>query len=206
MKKIGEGWQYSVYDLGNGRVFKKFHSTAKSYWVTLKSVFPFRDDPITEVPSFVRSAKTKALASFETLKNINVPASWLGNPKFLDGLNYEQDLALPLHNIFDNSDTTSIKIIIDKFIVFNKRLLSEHGIIDKSFNITKNFGLDTQGNIILIDLGEIFDNPERIKKQFMDRAWDKKYVAGEIKNKEAREYFIKKMDETFCLDIWGKNV
>lgn len=196
MKKIGEGWQYSVYDLGNGRVLKKFHSTAKSYWVTLKSVFPFRDDPITMVPSFVRSAKRKALASFETLKKINIPASWLGNPKFLEGLDYEQDLARPLHDIFKNSDTASIKTIIDKFIIFNERLL-EHGIIDKSFNITKNFGLDKNGDIILTDIGELFNNPERIKKQFTDRAWDKKYVAGEIKNQEAREYFIKKMDEAF---------
>jgi len=202
MKKIGEGWQYGVYDLGNGRVLKRFHSPVKSYWVTLKSVFPFRDDPLSSVPSFVKSAKRKALASFETLKKIQIPSAWLGNPKFLDGLDYEQDKATPLHDIFEKSDTATIKIIIDKFIIFNKQLL-ENGIIDKSFNITRNFGLDEDGNIILIDIGELFDSPERIKKQFADRAWDKKYVAGEIKNKEAREYFIQRMDENFSLDFWG---
>lgn len=57
MKKIGEGWQYSVYDLGNGKVLKKFHSTLRSYWVIFKTIFPFKDDPIWMIPKFSRSMK-----------------------------------------------------------------------------------------------------------------------------------------------------
>lgn len=200
MKKIGEGWQYSVYDMGNERVFKKFHSPIKSYWVILKTIFPFKDDSLAMVPSFSKSAKKKALSSFEIIKRNIILPSWLGNPKFLNGLNYEQDKAQPLHDIFENSGTESIKSIIDEFIVFNKRLL-EKGVIDKSFNITKNYGLNKEGKIILIDIGELFDNPERIKKQITDRAWDKNYVAGCIKNVEAQEYFVKKMDENFKFEL-----
>ena len=55
MKKIGEGWQYLTYDLGNGRVFKKFHSIFGLYVAILKDVFPFKDDPIWEVPLFAKS-------------------------------------------------------------------------------------------------------------------------------------------------------
>jgi hypothetical protein len=148
------------------------------------------------VPSFSKSAKKKALASLKIIKKNIIPASWLGNPKFLNNLNYEQDKAQPLHDIFENSDTEAIKTIIDEFIVFNKCLL-EKGVIDKSFNITKNYGLNEEGKIILIDIGELFDNPERIKKQIADRAWDKNYVAGCIRDADARKYFIKKMDENF---------
>jgi hypothetical protein len=199
MKKIGEGWQYSVYNMDNGRVLKKFHSPIKSYWVILKTIFPFKDDSLITVPRFSKSAKKKALASFEIIKNKKVPAWWLGNPKFLNGLDYEQDKARPLHDVFENCGTAAIKSIIDEFIIFNKCLL-ESGMIDKSFNITKNYGLNKEGKIILIDIGELFDDPERIKKQIMDRAWDKNYVAGCIKNKDAREYFIEKMDENFKID------
>ncbi|MDD4900749.1 MAG: hypothetical protein PHS62_01385 [Patescibacteria group bacterium] len=199
MKKIGEGWQYSIYDLGNGRVFKKFHSPLKSYWVILKSIFPFRDDSFMMIPNFSKSSKQKALTSFEIIKSGRIPGLWIGNPKFLAGLDYEQDKAIPLHDVFLNSNTELIKSIIDKFIVFNRQLL-EIGVIDKSFNITKNYGLDEKGNIVLIDIGEIFDDPERIKKQLSDRAWDKNYVAGCIKNIEAEKYFVRKMDENFCLD------
>ena len=196
MKKVGEGWQYSVYDLENDRVFKKFHSTVKLYWVILKDVFPFKDDSLLKVPSFAKSSKTKALASFKIIKQNKIPASWIGNPKFLNDLDYEQDKAKPLHEVFGNYSTEEIKKIIDKFIIFNKKLL-ELGVIDKSFNITKNFGLNKSGEIILIDIGELFDNPERIKKQILDRAWDKPYVAGCIADLSAREYFIAQMDQNF---------
>lgn len=47
MKKIGAGWQYDVYDLGNGRVLKKFHLPIKSYWVILKAIFPFKEDSLS---------------------------------------------------------------------------------------------------------------------------------------------------------------
>jgi len=196
MKKVGEGWQYSVYDLENGRVLKKFHSPVKSYWVILKTIFPFRDDSLLEIPSFSKASKTKALASFEIIKNNKIPASWMGNPKFLAGLDYEQDKARPLHEVFENLSTEEIKQIIDKFIIFNKKLL-ELGVIDKSFNITKNFGLNKSGEIILIDIGELFDNPERIKKQLAIRAWSAPYVAGCIKDPSARDYFLAQMDANF---------
>ncbi|MFA6295397.1 MAG: hypothetical protein WC666_03160 [Candidatus Paceibacterota bacterium] len=196
MKKIGEGWQYSVYDLGNGRVLKKFHSFFRSYWVILKTIFPFKDDSLTMVPDFSRSMKRKALVSFEILKRKNIPSEWLGNPKFINELDFEQDKAKPLHEVFENSDTEKIKQIIDKFVVFNSQLL-EKGVIDKSFNITKNYGLNEKGEIVLIDIGELFDDLNLIKRQCIDRAWDKNYVAGCIGNEEARKYFVQEMDKNF---------
>lgn len=196
MKKIGEGWQYSVYDLGNGRVLKKYHSPFKSYWVILKNIFPFKNDSIFKIPIFSKSVKRKAAASFTILKQGKIPPAWIGNPRLLTGLNYEQDKEQPLHDVFEEMNTAEIKKTIDKFVIFNKRLL-DIGIIDKSFNITKNFGLNKNDEIILIDIGELFDNPERIKNQLLDRAWDKDYVAGCIKDLEAQKYFIQKMDENF---------
>jgi|SRR3989338_223100 len=198
MKKIGEGWQYTTYDLGNGRVLKKFHSLPKIYWVILKDIFPFHDDPLYKLPGFARASKRKAKASFEILKKKSIPPASIGNPKFLENLDYEQDKARPLHNVFEKSDTATIKSIVDQFIILNKQLL-EKGIIDKSFNITKNYGINEAGELILIDIGELFDSLERIRNQIIRRAWDKHYVAGCIKNEEAREYFIKKMDENFGL-------
>ncbi len=200
MKKIGEGWQYATYDLGNGRVLKKFHSFVRIYWVILKDIFPFHDDPLRKLPGFARASKQKALKSFKILKIRDVPSSWIGNPKFVGNLNYEQDKVRPLHDVFKDADTSLIKSTIDRFIIFNKKLL-EKGIIDKSFNITKNYGFDKDGNIILFDIGELTDDRELIKKRMVSRAWDKHYVAGCIKDKEAQQYFIKKMDENFGIKI-----
>jgi len=182
--------------LGNGRVLKKFHSVCQLYWTILKDVFPFYNDSVWEVPGFVKSSQEKAIASFGIVKSGVIPADWMGNPKLLEGLDYEQDKARPLHDVFENADTVTIKSIIDEFIIFNKDLL-EIGIIDKSFNITKNYGLNEKGEIILIDIGELFDDPAKIKKQFATRAWDKHYVAGCIKDNEAQKYFIAQMDKNF---------
>ncbi len=119
MKKIGEGWQYSVYDLGNSRVRKKFHSLLRSYWIILKTTFPFRDDPLMAIPDFSRSMKRKALTSYEALKRRNVPPEWLGNPKFLNELDFEQDKVEPLHEVFARSDIPTVKRIIDEFVEFD---------------------------------------------------------------------------------------
>ena len=91
MKKIGEGWQYSVYDLENGRVLKKFHSPYRAYLIILKDCFPFTKYPLWKISGFVMGMKIKARESFKTINVKNIPSNWMGNPRFLEGLNYEQD-------------------------------------------------------------------------------------------------------------------
>ncbi len=196
MKKIGQGWQYSVYDMGNGRVLKKFHSFLRSYWVIVKTIFPFKDDSLMVIPDFSRQMKRKALVSFEILKKRNIPGEFIGNPRFLNTLDFEQDKATPLHDVFDKSKSSEIISIIDRFVIFNKRLL-DMGVIDKSFNITKNFGINQKGEIVLIDIGELLDNPEKIRQHCADRVWAKHYVAGCIQDEGARKYFVDEMDKNF---------
>lgn len=198
MKKIGEGWQYAVYDLGNGRVLKKFHSPLRSYWTILKTIFPFNNDPLTSIPRYSRDMKSKARASFYVLQKANIPAEWIGKPSFINELDFEQDKVRPLHDVFVDITVDEAKQIVDKFVLFNKQLLVR-GLIDKSFNITKNYGLDEKGEIVLIDIGELFDGKERIRQQCLDRAWAKDYVAGFIENEEVREYFIQQMDANFAI-------
>ncbi len=198
MKKIGEGWQYTVYDLGNGRVLKKFHSPLWSYWTILKTIFPFNNDSFWDIPRYSREMKKKALSSFEILRKADIPAEWIGKPRFINELDFEQDKARPLHDVFSSAKIDEAKQIVDKFVLFNKQLL-EKGVIDKSFNITKNYGLNEKEEIVLIDIGELFVGEERIRQQCLDRAWAKDYVAGCLKNENVREYFIQQMDDSFAI-------
>lgn len=196
MKKIGQGWQYTVYDLENGKVLKKFHSWIRAYFVIFREIFPFDNDSFFEIPSFIKDVKRKADESFEILKRVDAPQEWLANPKFINKYDFEQDKVIPLHDVFDNLDTDEIKKIIDQFIELNKKLMSL-GFIDKSFNIIRNYGLNNNGEVVLIDIGELFDKKELIDKQIKNRAWDKSYVSGRIKNREAQEYFINEMNKNF---------
>ena len=63
MKKIGQGWQYTTYDLENGRVLKKFHSWSKAYCVMLRDIFPFNNDSLFEIPSFIKDVKFEVRTS-----------------------------------------------------------------------------------------------------------------------------------------------
>lgn len=199
MKIIGQGWQYTVYDLNNGKVLKKFHSWTKAYFVILKNIFPFKNDSLFKIPSFIKDMKRKANDSFKILKKANIPQEWIANPRFINQYDFEQDKVQPLHDVFKYKNTEDIKDLIDQFIELNKKLL-HIGVIDKSFNITKNYGINNKEEIVLIDIGELFDDPEKIKKQFKERVWDKSYVSGNIKDAEAREYFIKEMDRNFNIN------
>ncbi len=196
MKKIGQGWQYTTYDLENERVFKRFHSWAKAYFVILKEIFPFNNDSLFEIPAFINDLKKKADVSFEILKRKNIPNEWLANPKFINKYDFEQDKVTPLHDVLNGVNIEADKKVIDQFIEFNKKLF-DLGVIDKGFNITKNYGINNKGEIVLIDIGELFDDLEKIREQFKNRVWTHSYVSGCIKSKEIQVYFIEEMDKNF---------
>ncbi len=196
MKKIGQGWQYTVYDLGNGKVLKKFHSWTRAYFVILKEIFPFNNDSFFEIPSFIKDMKRKAEKSFEILQRINIPQEWVANPTFKNNYDFEQDKVIVLDDVFKKLDTEGTKKIIAQYIEFNKKLI-QLGVVDKSFNITQNYGLNHKGEIVLIDIGELFDDKESIVKQINNRVWEKSYVSDRIQNKEARRYFIDEMARAF---------
>ena len=195
MKNIGHGWQYTAYDLGNGRVLKRFHSLPRAYWVIAFGIAKVGKYNFQSVPSLACAMRDKALASFDVIRRRNVPPEWIGNPLFLDSLDYEQDKVVPMSIAFISLSTLEKKQLIDQFIVFTHKLLV-YGIIDKSFNMMKNFGLSGD-KIVLIDIGELYDDINFIEQQINIRAWTKQYVAGCIVESEVREYFIGAMDKAF---------
>ena len=118
------------------------------------------------------------------------------NPKYLEGFDYEEDKVEPLEQIFARSTPEDGKKLVDAFIAFNKKLVAL-GVIDKSFNITQNFGLSKTGDVVLFDIGELLVKKSKIRRQLENRAWTKFYVVDHIKNEEVRNYFIEQMDMNF---------
>jgi hypothetical protein len=197
MKLLGRGWQYSTYDIGNGRVLKKYHSVISGHIQMFKECFPFRDDPIWKLPGFYKGCRETALDSIKKISNGSCLESWiLGNPRILNTLDYEQDRLLPLHEHFETVDTETGKKTIDAFVVLSK-LLVEKKLIDKSFNIAKNFALDSSGRVVLMDLGELYSSDAAIQKQINKRAWAANYVVKPLPE-PLKEYFVKSMDTAFA--------
>jgi hypothetical protein len=194
MKKIGRGWQYTTYDLGNGRVLKKYNSKLVGYWHMCKECFPFQNDKPWKFPKYYQGCRETALDSVKKLAQPVLEAWMMGNPKILNDLDYEQDKLLPLHDFLSTASDEEGKRAIDDFVEFNKMLIQK-SLIDKSFNIAKNFAFDQQGRIILMDLGELYSSNNGINKQIKNRAWAESYVVNQLPP-NLRTHFVEKMDSS----------
>lgn len=197
MKKIGEGWQYSVYDMDNGRVLKKFHAPVKIHWVIFKSLCYSRIHHVYKVFKYSNRMKKQARESLLFIFKKDINLNFFGNPKQIKGIDYEQDKVVPLSKHIQKLDIEDQKKLIDEFVSFNKKLI-KNGFVDKNFNFGKNFGIDAMGKIVLIDLGEIIIGRDKIKKQIEKRTWSHKYVMETIP-KQVADYFIQKMDDSLFL-------
>lgn len=192
MKQIGQGWQYTTYDLKNGRVLKEFNSFLSSFFIIILDTFNFADFRIWLIPRYLREIKTDARFSLEIIKSRDLDPAWFGNIKVLEGLDIEQDMIEPLHVLFRVLNEIKCREIIDKFIDFNKKLLDK-GIGDKTFNIAKNFGLNKNGEVIFMDIGEIYEG-EKLAEQIRKKVWTRKYVVSYVPD-HSQQYFLDKMEE-----------
>ncbi len=195
MKKIGQGWQYSVYDLENGRVYKRKNSRWEAYKVMWRSTLPF--PPIWKFAKFYDSVGNEARDSLKKIEETSLDAGLFANSKILsNGIDYEQDKIIPIQDYFQSHSIEEGKVVIDKFIVFVKFLMA-HNMVDKSFAIGKNFGLNSNGEVVLCDIGEIWSDPENIQKLIMEKIWSKHYVVKIFPNNHLKDYFLQEMDKHF---------
>ncbi len=97
MKKIGKGYFYTVYDLGNGRVLKQ----QKSKGELLRHVFLINGLLLPHAfTEYKRAIKTLPLIAqtYSKIRERIMNTSLLGNPLFLRGIDYEQDKVEILHD------------------------------------------------------------------------------------------------------------
>ncbi len=194
MKKLGGGWQHVVYDMDNGRVYKKFRSPLNRFFhIGFHSEMSFLD-----ISKESKRMVLEVTRSFEILKQNKIPRELIGNPELLPNFDYIQDKVIPLQIVLNEYDTERAKEVVDEFIALNKKMLND-GFIDLSFKIAVNFGLNSRGQIILTDIGEIVTDPLRIIKQRKERDWHSDYVCDQIKNTEVRKYYQGQMDLHFGL-------
>lgn len=194
MKKLGGGWQHEVFDMGNGRVYKKFRSPLNRFFhIGFNSEMSFLD-----IHKESKRMVAEVTRSFEILRQNKIPKDLIGNPELLPNFDYTQDKVVPLQKLLNNLDTEKAKKLVDEFIILNKKMM-ELGFIDLSFKIAVNFGLNSEGKIILTDIGEIVTDPNRIVSQRKERDWHSNYVSDQIKNVEVRKYYQDQMDLHFGL-------
>ena len=194
MKKIGCGWQYTVYDIGSGRIRKIFNTETQAYLIFLRECFPYTTFPLWKFSSLREGMKRKAEVSLAWIKNTSLGPALFGNPKILNETDYEQDLVIPLDRYLKDVTFDQGKKIVDEFVILSKFFI-QNEVIDKSFLIGKNYGINKDQKIILTDIGELFIGKEKVTTQVRIRPWDHPYVTKTIP-KELRKYFVEEMDKS----------
>jgi hypothetical protein len=196
MEAFGQGWQYTVFDLGNGRVLKQRNSNSTLLRVLLRECFsfPFIHNPFWLLPRQYRDARKNALASIPKITENTLEPWMLGNPVVHPDGSYEQDKVVTMRELLRIASPAEGEQLIDQFVAFNKTLVERH-LIDRYFDIGPNFGRDVHGRIVLIDLGELYSDPAAIKKQIDERVWHESI--GKIPE-HFRSYFVEAMDAAFA--------
>jgi hypothetical protein len=195
MKKINQGWQYTVYDLANGRVLKKINSTLANYFIIVRDTFPFIKHPLWKIPSKVKRCRQEAFESMRILRATKVDCWRLGNPRVLSKCSYEQDKVISVRQYWQNFLPAEKKKIINDFVELNKYLVANF-FIDRNFCLADNFSINGDGKIIMSDLGEIIADPQKIQACLRERPWASPDVTNALPQ-DLQSYFIDKMDETF---------
>ncbi|MEK7194603.1 MAG: hypothetical protein AAB660_02870 [Patescibacteria group bacterium] len=201
MKKIGQGLQYKVFDLGNGRVLKKCISRSEARlklisWGELRPTVIERD-----IENVFELRKDSIGRIFEKLGTIN--AEIIGNPEIFTDLGYKQDKVIPLGEYFSNHSVAENELVIDKYVE-NIFETWKYGFSDIIFNFTINNGVDSKGNVILIDLGELSFNKDEVAKCVVDQKWLKQHSCTTLHNEELKSYFISIMLDRVTLDGLNK--
>ena len=195
MRMINRGWQYTVYDLGNGRVLKKINSRFVSYLMMLHDSFPYIKHPVWKFPGYFARCRRDAALSMKAVSQTSIESWKLGNPKVLDELSYEQDKMVPLKEYWKAVGLDESQRVIDDFVSLCEFLVA-NSLVDKNFNIGENFAIDSQGRVILEDLGELYFQTDMIAEQLKKRPWAD-YDNTHIVPRELRSYFVGRMDEAF---------
>ncbi len=195
MKKIGEGYYYNVYDLGNGRVLKKLKSKVRMFFYILISR-KGNSDFLREYRKALQNIKI-IQQTYTRITTSGLDMSFLGNPVFLSGINYEQDKVSPIYQLLTVASTNEIQDIIEQFISGIKTLW-RHGIVEEVYNFTINNGVAPNGRVVLLDFNEVAFEKEQALKDIETQVWIKRWSYSHL-SPDLKEYYKKRMQEELTI-------
>ena len=204
--KIGGGVQYTVYDLGNGRVFKRPTTFWESYWRVLAWRLPFHKTAIWSAHRDVRRIKSYAERSLENVRALLPELSReLGNPVIYRDHSYEQDKAVVVDEYFRSHCFAENRELIDRYVALLFRFW-EYGFSEWPFKMCFNYGVDCGGALILIDLGELFFDKQKAVQRIAKRHWERAVIADLALARYYRDVMDQAMTVSNVEALWGRRL
>jgi hypothetical protein len=203
MKKIGEGYYYNVYDIGNGRVLKKQKDKFSIFFhilVTSKGSVIHAYKKSKEVSNTI----LKLRKEYEEILNKVSDTSLLGNPTLLQGIDYTQDKADRVREDVNLLSEQQFTLLIINYTNLIKQLWT-FGINESVYNFTLNNGYNTEGEYILVDFNEVTFDIEKVLQDIKSKFWLGQWayqLLSETHKKIFRELMEKEISEENLKKCW----
>jgi hypothetical protein len=173
---IGEGLQYMVYLSAPGQV-RKLEKPLLLQIVTLWSWYGrFEISYLSKLSSLnlERRSVRHLIASLSNPKIANL----FGSPKAA-ALGYFQDLCVTFGRHLQLVSSADRHASIVRLSLFERSLAAE-GFFDKAMNPHVNFGVNSQGDLVCLDLGEVFADKAFCLETLRSESWRMKRFWGEL--------------------------
>ena len=202
IKRIG-GWQcwinfYKDYVIKTPKTKEEIEENVSRY---LKSI-----NKIERLEKIVKTMLNDIKKSTKIINSSKIPKRLLGDVEFLEKGKVKQKRAIVLSEALTNSSNEA-KELIKKTTSFLIELW-KYGIHEKTFKIWSNYGV-LDKRIILIDLFELTNNKEKVKKQIQKRKWNRPEKFRKILSEKLTNYFINELDKKLTIKnlnkYWNKN-
>lgn len=206
MRLIDTGAQFKVFDMHSGRV-KKLPLTPEESRVVVKSWYPSGAVPAKALAlDYCQTAATACKQVGQLLGQYPELAGSFGNPAFEADNVYTQDKVQPLGMALKLSSIAEGKKLIDDFA----RLIMHHwqyGLSECVFNCTINNGVNKQGQIILLDFGEVTFDKQRVKASIVAKRWLHCYSYRKGIPEALKVYYNKTLTKQLTVEkldkLWG---
>ncbi len=211
MKKIANGYYNSVYDMGNGFVFKKQNNFFERYTKIFSEEYPNNGIiAIFTTLKIIYNMPKEHLSDLEIkIKNGTYTGSLeiLANPKF-DHRGYIQDKVITIKDYIKTHSYKENCLIVDRFAE-NVIECWKNEICEKVYNFTVNNGVSKNGNVVLIDFNESSQSKSDAVKIIESKKWLKALSFGHL-DPDLQNYYQNHMEKTLIIeklnDTWGISI
>lgn len=166
MKKIGQGWQFKVYD--GGDFVEKVPTSPWEIRLKMLRYHPQFMFKLGQLEAKVRRLIAERDAVIEQLHHRDVDLDLLADLWIADG-KIQQNKVTPLGEALRQG--ADGKALIDAYIDHTLRCW-RNGFAETSYNFTVNHGLDESGACVILDFGEISFEKAEVRQDIQTRLWE----------------------------------
>jgi len=204
MKKLGSGLQFKVYDLGDGKVFKKLKGDFEMYLINLwwEPHLLFAPWILKRKIEKAKKDRGDAIKYFSSKK---FDKSLLAN-LVINSKGIFQDKVIPISKVFDEKHIDG-KELIDLYCILIKNMWGQ-GFAEKVYKFVENYGLDSKGRVVLMDFAEMRFKRELIEEDIIIQRWRKVFSDKMAIKGDLRDYYNKSLMNLLTiknLNLYWKN-